>query len=84
MSKKEIQYYAMIRMGGGRFVLPTQKSEGVFVLGGFVRGFCPRGLCPPKLYYSPGGSKYFLMIILGDCQVVGKEGIHFLPRSRVG
>ena len=28
VQKKEIQYYAMIRMGGG-FVLPMQKSEGV-------------------------------------------------------
>ena len=27
VQKKEIQYYAMIRMGG--FVLPMQKSEGV-------------------------------------------------------
>ena len=39
--KKEIQYYAMIRIGGG-FALPMQKSEGVL-----SEGFCPEGVCPP-------------------------------------
>ena len=41
-----IQYYAMIRMGGGGFVLPMQKSEGVLSGGFCPRGFCPRGFCP--------------------------------------
>ena len=29
VKKKENQYYAIIRMGGGGVVLPMQKSEGV-------------------------------------------------------
>ena len=36
MSKKEIQYYAMIRMGG--FVLSMQKSEGVLSEGVLSKG----------------------------------------------
>ena len=39
----EIQYYAMIRKGGG-LVLPMQKSEGVLSGGGCPRGFCPEGV----------------------------------------
>ena len=44
VKKREIQYYAMIRMRG--FVLPMQKSEGVLSEGFCLRRFCPRGFCP--------------------------------------
>ena len=37
VSKKEIQFYAMIRMGGG-VVLPMQKSEGVLSEGVLSEG----------------------------------------------
>ena len=42
--KKEIQYYAMIRMGG--FVLPMQKSEGVLSEGVLSEGVLSEGVCP--------------------------------------
>ena len=43
--KREIQYNAMIRMGG--FVLPMQKSEGVLSEGVFSEGFLWGGLVRP-------------------------------------
>ena len=45
--RREIQYYAMIRMGG--FVLPMQKSDVVLSGGVCPGGFVLRWVCPPTL-----------------------------------
>ena len=44
--KREIQYFAMIRMGGF-CVLPMQKLRGFC-----LRGFCLRGFYPPTMGFN--------------------------------
>ena len=61
VKKTEIQYYGMIRMGGG-VVLPMHKSEGVLSEGvlseGFSEGVLSRGFCPEGVlssHHNDGG-----------------------------